>query len=385
MEFAFKYALFPKHCEKLLREIDQAAERLASKLAGFNVKELIISDYNKRYFGGTLQNVRAALQLRTYLLSWALKEVSLPKEEIVLVDYGGGSGMLSLLAKEYGIGTVIYDDIYDVSCRDAAVIGEAIGNKADHYVNGDIDELIHFVQSRNLSCTSLVSYDVLEHIYNVPEFLHKLSKLSGAFLTIVMGSGANMRNPFVNRVLTKKQIELETKDRQADWGAKDRDALKSYFGIRKDMIQHYLRQRNAELPDAIVEDIAKRTRGRIKKEVEFAVQNYVDAKELPPPLAHPTNTCDPNNGNWAEHLMNTNELVKDLSRAGFEARILCGYYGDSNDRVKRIAGRFLNAVISLTGKQGLFFAGFYVLYGVKRSASMSSTNKSHVPVFLKAT
>src|SRR5436190_15838189 len=229
MKFAFKYALLPKQSEKLLQEIDEAAARLALKLATLNVSQLNIADYNKRYFRGMLQNIKAALQLRTYLLGWALKDISLPKKEIVLVDYGGGSGMLSLLAKEYGIGTVIYDDIYEVSYKDAAIIGEAIGNKADHYVLGDIDEMIQFVQDRRLNCTTLVSYDVLEHIYVVPAFLQQLPRLSKGVLTIVMGSGANMKNPFVNRVLVKKQIELESKDRQAAWGSKDRDALKSYL------------------------------------------------------------------------------------------------------------------------------------------------------------
>jgi len=34
--------------------------------------------------------------------------------------------MLALLAKELGIGTVIYNDIYDVSCHDFKVISEAV-------------------------------------------------------------------------------------------------------------------------------------------------------------------------------------------------------------------------------------------------------------------
>lgn len=378
MKFAFKYALLPKKSKKILHEIDEAAARLAAKLAKLDVNQLNISDYNKRYFGGTLQNIRAALQLRTYLLAWALKDISLPHQEIVLVDYGGGSGMLSLLAKEYGIGTVIYDDIYDVSCQDAAIIGEAIGNKADYYVHGDIDDLIQFVQQKKLDCTTLVSYDVLEHIYNVPAFLQQLPSLSEGVLTIVMGSGANMKNPFVNRVLVKKQIELERKDREPNWGAKDRDALKSYLGIRKEMINAYLKQNTADLPVPIVDDLAKRTRGMVKSDIERSVQTYLDKKKLPEPPVHPTNTCDPYNGNWAEHLMNTNELTRDLANAGFESTILRGYYGDSNHRMKRIVGRCLNAIISLAGRQGLFLAGFYVLYGIRRRTGLGSSSKPAV-------
>lgn len=40
----------------------------------------------------------------------------------VFVDYGAGTGIMSLLAREMGFGAVLYVDIYDVSCRDAELI-----------------------------------------------------------------------------------------------------------------------------------------------------------------------------------------------------------------------------------------------------------------------
>ncbi|MBA7485996.1 hypothetical protein ES707_21548 [subsurface metagenome] len=64
------------------------------------------------------------------------------------LDYGSGSGMLYLLAKQLGIGTVVYNDIYDVSCHDAKIIAKSIGNEADYYVQGNIDDVIIFFRKK---------------------------------------------------------------------------------------------------------------------------------------------------------------------------------------------------------------------------------------------
>ena len=52
---------------------------------------------------------------------------------------------------------------------------------------------------------------------------------------------------------------------------------------------------------------------------------------LPAAPVHPTNTCDPRTGNWAEHLMDLGTLRKKLAARGFESRILTGYYGSSTN------------------------------------------------------
>ena len=51
--------------------------------------------------------------------------------------YGGGHGMLALLAKASGIGTVIHNDIYKISCKDAQCIGNDLDLAADDDEGGD--------------------------------------------------------------------------------------------------------------------------------------------------------------------------------------------------------------------------------------------------------
>jgi hypothetical protein len=365
MKYKFKLAFtLPKHPD-LLKEIDAASNRLADKLSKIDILSLDISDYNKRYFGDIIKGITASLQLRSYILAWLLHEVKVPRKEIVFIDYGGGSGLLSLLAKEYGIGTVIYDDIYEVSCKDARTIARAIGNEAEHYVPADIDELIQFMKDQNLSATALGSYDVLEHIYNVESFLPKLNLLSQGPFHVFMGSGANPFNPLVNKVLIKKQIDFELNDRPNYWGSKDRDSLRSFLSIRREIISDYAILKGINFENSILDNLAKKTRGLIKEDIETQVDNFIKTGVFPKEIKHKTNTCDPYTGNWAEHLMNPYELSENLSKSGFKSKVLKGYYGDSNNKIKQIIGRGLNLIISLSGSLGLKFSAFYALYAIR--------------------
>jgi len=146
----YDYARLPKD-RSVLGSVAAAAERLFRKLSALDVNALPISDYNRKYLGAKLASLTNTCQLYSFILSWALAGTRVPLNQLVFVDNGGGSGVLSLLASELGIGTVVYNDIYDVSCHDAQVIGEAVGNKASYYVHGDIDELLTFLAASRVS------------------------------------------------------------------------------------------------------------------------------------------------------------------------------------------------------------------------------------------
>jgi len=70
----------------------------------------------KKYFGDYLRNLKGTLQRYSYLLLLAIEHLKIPLEEYTILDYGGVSGIFSLLAKEVGIGQVIYNDIIVLIC-----------------------------------------------------------------------------------------------------------------------------------------------------------------------------------------------------------------------------------------------------------------------------
>lgn len=345
---------------KLLSDrIASAQVRLRAKLLALDVKTCGISDYNQRYLGAKIDRLEATLQLYGHLLCLSLGRQPIPLERFVLVDYGGGSGVLSLLALELGIGAVIYNDIYDVSCKDVRLLSNMLGLPLAHIICGDIDQLVLYVRSNSISVHAVTSHDVLEHIYNVKSHFKSLSAISNSCLRIVYASGANIKNPLCVHIVRKKQMEVECKDRGKQWGHKERDSLRAYLDIRKEIISAYAPGLNSEM----IEQLGCSTRGLIKADIEKCVDEYRLKGGISFIPDHPTNTCDPYTGNWCEHLMETRWLQGILEDEGFLVEILPGQYRMSGSTpIKKGIEFFLNAVIRLLGKWGMFIAPYYVVY-----------------------
>jgi hypothetical protein len=360
----FNYARLPKNYE-LIKDINLAASSLYNKLQNVDVNSLDISNYNKRYFGDKFKTLDTNLRIYSYILSWSVASTNVPLNEFVFVDYGGGSGMLSLLAKEFGIGTVIYNDIYDVSCKDAKVIGDSICNQADYYVLGDVDHVISFIRKNSISCNAIASYDVIEHIYDIEGFLSKLHLLSDGPLTVFMSSGANNLNPLIRNKLMKQHIEFEHEDREWKYGRKPTDTTKALLKLREKIILKY----NNKLTAKEVEKLAKVTRSMIEFDIKKCVDKYLETREFPQEPNHPTNTCDPYTGNWFEHLMDPYHLKSILVENGFKVKIVGGYYGRPNNIIKRSIGTFMNLAIYVLKKQGIRIAPFFSIYG-KRNITL---------------
>lgn len=364
MDFMYKNAYLPND-KRLLMRINSASKRLFDKLESLEVGALEISDYNKVYFGERKSNLTESLQLYSYILAWSIAQTSVPLNKFVFLDYGGGSGMLSLLAKELNIGTVIYNDIYNISCRDAEVIGKSIGNPADYYIQGDIDDVINSLTEKSLSCNAIASHDVIEHIYDIEMFLNKLRTLSNGSLTVCMSTGANILNPLIKNSLMKNQIETEYKDRERKFGYKERDCTKAYFEVRKEIILEYLSKINKTLPEIEIDRLTRTSRGMIESDIKRCVEKYLKTGQFPQEPNHPTNTCDPYTGNWAEHLMDPYHLKEILSASGFKVKILNGYYGYSNHTniMRKVIRLSLNFAIYSSRSYGARIAPFITIYG----------------------
>jgi 2-polyprenyl-3-methyl-5-hydroxy-6-metoxy-1,4-benzoquinol methylase len=368
MKYTYPSAALPAR-KSLLKEIDQAAERLAGRLTGLDSSGLGISEYNQRYLGEILRVLVNSLQTYGYLLACSLAHNESSLKEIVLVDHGGGIGMLSLLAKELGIGTVIYNDIYPVSCSDARLIAKAISAEADAYVSGEIDELLCFLQTYGISADAIVSNNVIEHIYDIEGFLKKLRFLSRDSLCVVFASSANAHNPRIRKKVRERHLHDEYVDREKIWGRKKRDSLRSYLDIRKEIISVL----DPSLPAEIVEQLAKATRGLIKDDIVKYLEEYKRMGNISYRADHPTNTCDPYTGNWSERLMDTEHLKALLAREGFDVQVLSGYYGFTNRLHKRLIRGLLNGLLSVFRSKGLLLAPYYVVYAHEKVLRKNST------------
>jgi 2-polyprenyl-3-methyl-5-hydroxy-6-metoxy-1,4-benzoquinol methylase len=353
--FLYKYAKYPNH--ELVYRINIASQDLKNKLLNFDVTNLNISDYNKRYFSGYIDNIDLNLTKYGYVLAWALAYVDKPISEVTFLDYGAGHGMLSLLAKQLGVGKVLHNDIFIDSTKDGQIIGNALSLKADDYITGGIDEVLLFSKNAKIDIDSIASYDVIEHIYDINDFLMKLHLLSSKKISMFHASAANQRNPWINRSIRAMHKEFELFDRKPKFGRKPTDTTKSLIKLRQEIIGNYTKKLSSD----VVYNIAKLTRGLLKDDIENCVEIYIKNGSLPKPLTHPTNTCDPFTGNWFEHLMDTNDLINTLKKTGFNTKTICGYYDQPNNPIKLIIKQFLNIIIRILGHNGLIFAPYYAL------------------------
>ncbi|MBK7523804.1 MAG: hypothetical protein IPI53_06485 [Saprospiraceae bacterium] len=343
--------------KQLQKHLNFAASSLYKKLLKLDLTSLQLSDYNQRYLRSKISKLESTLSLYSKLLFLSLKNSQFSLKTSVLVDYGGGSGVMSLLAAELGVGTVIYNDIYDVSCKDIEILSNALGLKPDHIVCGDVDDLVSYLQEKSISINVIVSYDVLEHIYDVDSHFKNLGRLSGSVFRIVYASGANIENPFYVRSVTKQQIKAEYETREKIWGHKERDSLLAFFEIRKQIISAYAPDLNPETVDYL----AHCTRGLIQADIEKCIEEFRSTGNITYRIDHPTNTCDPYTGNWCEHLMDLEQLKGMVSNSGFSAQIITGRYPAGGSFLLRLVKLLLNVILQIMGRRGMFVAPYYVL------------------------
>ena len=169
--------------DTLVGPLAAASDRLRTKLLDLDSAALGLSDYSRRYLEGTLVNGVSKLNMYAYLLLLAFdgtEEPGLPA--LGVVDHGGGNGLLSLLAREAGIGTVVYTDIIEESSQDARRLGAALGLEADAYVVGELDDLKEHLGASDVRIDAICSYDVIEHIYDIDAFLRAVPSMTTSTL-----------------------------------------------------------------------------------------------------------------------------------------------------------------------------------------------------------
>ena len=124
---------------KIKATIDTAIADFSSKLFNLQIEELPISKYNKKYLKNYVQNYDFLMSQYAQLLYKAIKKLKKKPEESTFIDYGGGCGILSYLAKQLGFATVIYNDSYQTSVEDTKVIADALNITIEAYVSGSVD------------------------------------------------------------------------------------------------------------------------------------------------------------------------------------------------------------------------------------------------------
>ncbi len=355
----FSYIFYPdsyKVGDDDLRLIDQAAVKVAGKLKTVNLDELAISDYNKQYLKRYVVSadfyISQYVQLFLNLLSFKHIEPS----EASIIDYGGGCGILSAIASEIGFKTIIYNDIYAQSVKDAEVIVYALGSRVNHYVTGDIAFLVEYMNIHSLRSDYVCSFDVLEHIYDWQKWFDSALTLNNNPL-FVFKTSANGANPIIRRRLAKIHNRAEYIGREKGEGWKERDTAEPFLKIRRNIIEEYAPQ----LSDSIIDELALSTRGLMQDDIILEIDEYIKNGKSTYRCKHATVTCDPYTGNWAENDIDTKDLQAYLTSKGFDTKIVNGFYSYSANKTKSLPKTILNLIVRFTGFNCLLFSPSYTL------------------------
>jgi hypothetical protein len=317
---------------------------------------LPISDYNKAYIRRIGPVLPYYMEIYARCLSYGVRSVDSPLSDITVVDYGGGCGFLSILARAVGFGRVIYIDLNPLSVEAVGIIGREAGIVPSLILEGDSSTLVTWCREQNIRPHLLISTDVIEHIYNLQPFFADLHSLNPA-MQMVFTTASTPYNPVVKRRLHRFMQACET-------GSLENP---NYFTRRKQFILDNYPQLSAEKTELW----AINTRGLIFTDMRRAIETG----RLPHPI-DTYNTCDPETGNWAERILPISAYEQITAPYGYNLSVSKGFYNTGRRNLLfALFFRFLNCIIRCTGPLGLRISPFLFLQFQNKAVSLHYKSK----------
>ncbi len=251
--------------------------------------------------------------------------------------YGGGSGFLSMLAKQAGIGRVIYIDLNPDSVDTIRVLKALAGTGPDIILHGDSDTLADWCSANKVKPQLLIATDLIEHVYDLSAFFANLAAIDNK-MQMLFTTASTPFNPYVKRKLHRLMTTWE----------------KEYYALRL----HYIHLHFPALSPAEAKEAARKTRGLTFPHIRKAVENGSY-----PLLKDAFNTCDPRNGNWTERILPI-ETYRSLAKPfGYQVQVGKGFYNtDRPNPISALISSGINGLIRISGKAGFLFAPFITLY-----------------------
>lgn len=305
--------------------------KLAETLRQVDYDALDISDYSRNY-------IKLLLPSLDYYLDICSRALDLLSPTI-LVDYGGGHGFMSLLAKARGIQHVIYVDYNPEAAKTVSALSRLIGFGPDTILTGDQETLKEWSDQHNIVPDALVGIDVIEHIYRLKPFFSTLYTLNPQ-LDMVFTTASTPYNPWV-----KRRLERIMKNDELGYGDNP-----GFFDQRMNYIKG--KRTDFSFGEPLLWAIA--TRGYTYADIDSALLSPLD--DIQPPYPYP-NTCDPATGSWTERIL-TLEKYQDIA-APRHVTLLNGFYNCHQKGLKGLAARLLNRLLRLSKTRRL--APFIIL------------------------
>jgi len=322
-------------------KLNEKANDLYQRLKGLDLQKTAIDDWGKQYFSAhhTGKRLSFSLESSARIIHQSVGFTGRKAEDLVFMDYGAGLGTLFLLAGLSGFKKVYYNDLFPNWTENARIICRELDVPVSDFITGDVDAVTGHCSSQQVHIDILASRNVIEHIYNLRSFYAKL-KEAGCTSLIFSTTTANYHNPAMR--------------------------LKHILHHRSMEKKYYLAQREKKIrklvPGIGEKDLAKLirlTRGRAFEDFDQAVRASLEGRPVDPVEFLTSNTCDCENGVWAEHIITKENYAAILKDAGYHMNYTPGFW-DTHYRFALLNGftALLNKIIKKAGNKGIVLSPF---------------------------
>jgi len=234
-----------------------------------------MSAYSNRYLQYLIRHKIYYLNIYATVLELAIQHSQKSIEEISLIDYGSGNGLLGMFAKYCGCKKVFLCDTAINFIEASKNTAAKLQLQVDGFIHGGTDDFKNnFPEDKNnfpeekIDCT--IGTDVIEHIYNLSHFFSSLKQLNSQMVT-VFTTASNPKNFLKLRKLIAMQLHDELEGgHPSDFELAGEESHLPYLQMRKNIIETML----PGLPENIILKLAQLTRGKIKDDIEAEVQRY---------------------------------------------------------------------------------------------------------------
>lgn len=308
---------------------DTLQHQLSVEVKQLQPDSLALSDYSRQGLQRVVSAVEYYLEIYRYSLEKVLECCSLSPDEITIVDYGGGHGLLSIFAKRLGFARVIYVDASPDAVQTVQLLSQRLQSGPDAILQGDAETLRRWCADRQVTPDALLAMDVIEHIYVLDDFFASLHTLSPRLRMLFTTAS----NPYNSRVVRRLHYAMVADEQ----GHGDK---KGFLQLRRE----YIKQQHPDMPDKQIDYWAKNTRGLKYVDIDRAVDS-----QSPNLLLDPYNTCDPQTGSWTERILPIDDYRHLLAPYGFRLTLLPGHYNTHRRGPKEWMSVLYNKQIAQAG------------------------------------
>jgi 2-polyprenyl-3-methyl-5-hydroxy-6-metoxy-1,4-benzoquinol methylase len=302
-------------------------------------------EYVKKYLQHLIDHGNYFVTIYSKVLEKGIANAQKKVADIQLLDYGAGVGLLGIFASYCGVKKVSINEMDPVFLAAAAKLSDHFNRKEIVFIPGSLAS--DFDSALWCKPDLLVATDVIEHIYNLDDFVSCCVSMNRN-MSMVFTTGSNPANAWKVSSLRKLQWRDEWEGNPGD----NEDALagyghEAYRSMRKKIIQSF----DPSLTLKEVENLVDKTRGLIKKDIHDAVSQYVKYGHLQKTTDDSYNTCNPETGSWTERILSFEAYDLIFNKHHLSVRFESGFYNTDKKGLKKAIALFANLLLPIFGKR----------------------------------